>query len=140
MTTALDSNILAALWDRDDALNQVAEHALNSAAQQGGLVVAAPVFAELLADPGRSEGFLDSFFDQTGIAVDWDLPERVWRTAGQAFQRYATRRRKRAGAGPRRILADFLIGAHAHANGLALLTLDRRRYRVAFPGLRLIPA
>ena len=36
---------------------------------------------------------------------------------------------------PRRILADFLIGAHALRNGFPLLTLDDRIYRAAFPGL-----
>jgi predicted nucleic acid-binding protein len=140
MTTAVDSNILAALWDKDDSLNAKAERALDSALDQGGLVVAAPVFAELLADPGRTEGFLDSFFERTGIVVDWNLTEGVWRAAGLAFQRYAARRRTHRGTGPRRILADFLIGAHAHANGFALLTLDHRLYRVAYPELRLFPA
>ncbi len=140
MTTALDSNVLAALWDKDDALNAQAERGLNAAQDQGGLVVAAPVFAELLADPGRTEGFLDAFFDQTGITVDWNLGEEVWRTAGLAFRRYSARRSRHPGPGPRRILADFVIGAHAHTNGFSLLTLDRRLYRVAFPGLRLYPA
>jgi predicted nucleic acid-binding protein len=31
--------------------------------------------------------------------------------------------------------ADFLIGAHAFRNGLALLTFDARIYRAAFPRL-----
>jgi AbrB family looped-hinge helix DNA binding protein len=35
----------------------------------------------------------------------------------------------------RRILAEFLIGAHAHARGDRLLTLDERAYRAAFPAL-----
>src|ERR1022692_4697224 len=71
------------------------------------------VFAELMAAPGRSESFLDSFFEETGISIDWALDESVWRTAGRAFQGYVARRRKQRDAGPRRILADFLIGAHA---------------------------
>ena len=37
--------------------------------------------------------------------------------------------------GVRRILADFVIGAHALANGCRLLTLDDRLYRSAFPTL-----
>jgi hypothetical protein len=36
-------------------------------------VVSAPVFAELMADPGRTESFVSSFLEETGIAVEWDL-------------------------------------------------------------------
>jgi predicted nucleic acid-binding protein len=98
-------------------------------------VIGAPVLAELMAAPGRSETFLDSFFRDTGITIDWILPESVWRTAGRAFQKYAVRRRKQRDQGPRRILADFLIGAHASKSGYRLLTLDDNLYRTAFPQL-----
>jgi hypothetical protein len=91
--------------------------------------------AELIAAPGRSEAFVGSFFDETGIGVDWELPEQIWRLAGRAFQAYAERRRKQRDVGVRRILEDFIIGAHAVANGCRLLTLDDRLYRASFPML-----
>jgi predicted nucleic acid-binding protein len=133
MTTAVDTNVLIALWDRDSALSSAAQTALDAAFHRGTMVAAAPVFAELIAAPGRSETFVCSFFEETGIGVDWELPEQVWRLAGRAFQAYAERRRKQRDAGARRILADFLIGAHALANGCRLLTLDDRLYRSSFP-------
>jgi predicted nucleic acid-binding protein len=105
---------------------------------RGTLVTTATVFAELMAAPGRSESFLDSFFRETGISIDWVLDESVWRTAGRAFQGYAARRRKQRDAGPRRILADFLIGAHALEGGHSLLTLDDHLYRTAFPHLAVV--
>lgn len=138
MTTAIDTNIIVALWDKDIALNSLAQCALDTALRQGNLIVAAPVFAELLAFPGRGEAFLDSFFSETGITVDWILHEAVWRTAGRAFQAYAARRRRHRDSGPRRILADFLIGAHAFQNGFRLLTLNDRLYRAPFPRLSII--
>lgn len=137
MITSVDTNVIIALWDRDAAVSSAAQSALDAALAQGGLVVGAPVFAELMAAPGRSETFLTSFFRNTGIAVEWNLQEAVWRTAGRSFQKYAARRRGKRDPGPRRILADFLIGAHASERGYRLLTLDDRLYRAAFPGLAL---
>jgi predicted nucleic acid-binding protein len=112
-----------------------AQNALDTAFNRGTLVAAAPVFAELIAAPGRSEKFVGSFFEETGIGVDWELTEQIWRLAGRAFQAYAERRRKQRDKGARRILADFIIGAHALANGFRLLSLDQGLYRVAFPTL-----
>ena len=136
MTTAIDSNAIIALWDKDPALSHSAESALEAAFRRGSLVVAAPVFAELTAAPGRSEAFVDSFLDENGIAIDWDFDEQIWRSAGRAFQAYAGRRRKQRDYGPRRLLADFLIGAHANLRGYRLLTLDERLHRAAFPTLK----
>jgi predicted nucleic acid-binding protein len=138
MTTSVDTNVIVALWDRDAALSSLAQAALDSALARGGLTISAPVFAELIAYPGRGEGFLDSFCQDTGITVDWELGESVWRAAGRAFQAYASRRRKQGDSGPRRILADFLIGAHAFERAWGLLTLDDRFYRAAFPHLRIV--
>ena len=135
MTTAIDTNVVIALWDRDPSISSMAQKALEAAFHRGGLVVAAPVFAELLAAPGRTEAFVDAFLQDTSNAVEWDLDEVVWRAAGRAFQRYAERRRKQRDSGTRRILADFMIGAHAETRGYRLLTLDERVYRTAFPKL-----
>ena len=48
------------------------------------------------------------------------------------------RRKQQGDSGPRRILADFVIGAHAMHLASALLTLDRGLYRVAFPKLKIL--
>ncbi len=138
MITAIDTNILVALWDKDDALNSVAHNALDSAFERGKLVISGVVFAELLAFPGRTEAFVDEFLRDTGIVVDWSTDESIWRAAGRAFQAYAKRRRKQKVEGPRRILADFVIGAHAFELGYTLLTLDNGIYRTAFPNLRVV--
>jgi len=138
MTSAIDTNVVVSLWDRDPALNLAAQGALDAALARGGLLVAAPVFAELMACPGRDQAFLNTFFREAGIAIDWNLDEAIWRTAGEAFQAHAARRRRQGVAGPRRILADFVIGAHALRRAYALLTLDDRFYRVAFRGLEIM--
>jgi len=135
MITSLDTNIIAALWDADDALHQAAREVLDAAHGRGRLVICGVVYAELLAAPGRTEAFVDGFCEETGIEVEWEFGERVWRAAGAAFQSYAARRRKHRGAEARRILADFVIGAHASVSGYRLLTLDAGSYQASFPRL-----
>jgi len=135
MTTAIDTNVVIALWDKDPTVHLAAQNALEAAFRRGSLVVAAPVFAELIAAPGRTETFVNSFLEDTRIPVDWNLTEAAWRAAGRAFQSYAERRRRQRDPGAGRILADFLVGAHASTGGYRLLTLDERLYRAAFPGL-----
>jgi hypothetical protein len=138
MITALDTNVIVALWAADSTLSHAAQKALDTAQARGRLVVSAPVFAELMAAPRHDESFLDGFFRSTGIAVEWNLEEPVWRIAGHAFQSYADRRRRQRDHGARRILADFLIGAHATHRGYHLLTLDDRIYSASFPDLALV--
>lgn len=135
MITAVDTNVVIALWDKDASLSLAAQNALDAAFNRGTLVAAAPVFAELIAAPGRSEKFVGSFLENTGIGVDWELSENIWRLAGRAFQAYTERRRKQRDIGARRILVDFIVGAHTLANGFHLLTLDEGLYRAAFPSL-----
>jgi len=137
MTTALDTNVVVAYWGPDPSLNRAVQAALESSFGHGNVTVAAPVFAELVAGPGRSEDFVNGFFEHRGIASDWHLDEAIWRSAGRAFRGYAERRRKHRDSGTRRILADFLIGAHAVAHGYRLLTMDERLYRAAFPTLKI---
>lgn len=138
MTTAIDTNVLVALWDTDARLNTAAQKALDAAQERGALVISGAVYAELLALPGRTEGMLDDFLAATTLQVDWESREGIWRAAGKAFQRYVERRKTKKDELPRRILADFLIGAHASVLRYRLMTLDQRLYRAAFPEMEII--
>ncbi len=135
MTTAVDSNVIVALWNEDEAQNLAAKKALAESQMRGTLAICGAVYAELLAAPGRTEAFVDSFCGEAGIVVEWELGEKAWRAAGAAFQDYTARRRKQKGAEARRILADFVIGAHALVNKYKLLTLDAGIYQASFPKL-----
>ena len=46
MTTAIDTNVIVALWDRDTKVSTTAQSALDSAFERGGLMISAPVFAD----------------------------------------------------------------------------------------------
>jgi predicted nucleic acid-binding protein len=137
VTVALDTNVLVALWDASDSLHPVARAALEAVSNREALAISGVVYAELIGAPGRTETFVDRFCEEAGIVVEWEMEEKVWRTAGRAFQAYVLRRKKHGRAEPRRLLADFLIGAHALENGYKLLTLDGGLYKTAFPGLKL---
>lgn len=137
MRTALDTNVLSALWSKEPLASDIARR-LGDAKKEGGLVVGAPVYAELLAHPAASEPFVNQFLSDTGVMVDFDLQQRVWLEAARRFARYAKRRRKATAATPKRLLADFIIGSHALTQADCLMTLDPRRYRQDFPELRLV--
>ena len=122
MTTALDTNVIVALRDASDSLHVAARKALDDAWSQDTLVVSGVVYAELIVAPRRTEAFVDRFCEEAGIVVEWALEEKIWRAAGSAFQGYAARRKRQGGSRPRRLLAGFLIGAHAVENGYKLLT------------------
>jgi predicted nucleic acid-binding protein len=102
------------------------------------VIVCPVVFSEVLAHPTASEKGIQQFFLETGIQVDYRFTDAFWRKAGLAYAQYAARRRKSSGDQPRRIIADYLIGAHALLNADGLMTLDPSTYQRDFPELRLI--
>ena len=137
MRTAIDTNVISALWSAEPLSQQVSE-ALDDAAESGGLVICTPVYAELLAHPKASVAYVDGFLTETGIATDFDIGEPVWREASLRFAKYAARRRASRGGTSKRLLADFIVGAHALIRADRLLTLDASRYAKDFPELKQI--
>ena len=133
----MDTNVFSALLSGGTGAAPEARGALENARAAGTLVVSPAVYAEFTAR--RSPDFVDAFFSEKGVEVDWHLGRDVWRTAGSRYGDYArTRRRQKGDPGSRRILADFLIGAHALHFARALLTSDTRIYGTYFPELRVV--
>lgn len=137
MRTAIDANIISSIWSWEHTAEKIVEQ-LGTARQEGVLLISPFAFAELHAHPNMTADNVRSFINATGIAIDYKLEERIWTEAGLRFARYAARRRKAIGEGPRRLLADFLIGAHALVQADRLLTLDPTRYAQDFPELLLL--
>jgi predicted nucleic acid-binding protein len=137
MRTALDTNILSALWSSEPLARDISA-SLFAARAQGGLVICAPVFVELMAHPSAARNLAEDFIRDTGIAVDFDLKEAVWRLTADSFAAYAHRRRLSAGDSPKRLLVDFIIGSHASQCADRLMTLDAQRFIRDFPKLVLI--
>ena len=137
MRIAIDSNIISDLWSREPASNNIA-NSLFEAKKAGGLVISAPVYAELLAYPKSSREFLDTFLQNSGIEVDFILSKDVWHLTAESFADYAKRRRSSKSSHPKRLLADFIVGAHALLEANRLMTLDRNRYITAYTGLEIV--
>lgn len=135
----MDTNVFIALFSGEEEGSQAAQHALEQAAARGTLVVSPVVHGELLAGE-RSAEAVDEFFSLKAIEVDWELGEEVWRTAGARYGCYARDRRRQAtDPGPRRILADFLVGSHAlRSGGGSLLSTDARIFSRYFPELEVL--
>lgn len=134
---ALDTNILSALLTKEPQALALARQ-LVGLREQHTLVIPQPVYAELLARPEATPELLAEFF---GTVQVQKLPvpgEAVWERAGRVFGEYALRRRRSGGDWPRRILADFVIGAQLEGLGVPIFTADPVHYRAAFPGLAVI--
>ena len=137
MTTSLDTNVLIALWDASSGMTEAVSRACQHSRKRGPIVICGPVFSELLGFPRRTSNEIHRRLEDEQISIEWEFFERDWQTAGLAYQGYVNRRRSSGGGLSRRMLTDFLIGAHASVRGHSLLTLDQGTYRAAFPNLRL---
>jgi predicted nucleic acid-binding protein len=133
MRTAIDSSVILDVLIADPAHAQSSETALRRAAQEGALVLGECVLAEI-TPAFRSPAEVIEFL------ADWNvefLPSTRESAvlAGEMFQTYL---RRRAKSGPRRLVADFLIGAHAKLLADRLLARDRGYFRDYFKGLSLM--
>src|SRR3982751_409818 len=109
MRTAVDTSVILDVLTADPVHGVASEAALRRAAQQGSLVVGECVLAEITpAFPG-GKAEVDEFL------ADWEIDfaastKNASVLAGEMFGSYLRRRSK---ADPRRLVPDFLVGAHA---------------------------
>ncbi len=137
MRTALDSNILSALWSNEPTAAVVARK-LAEAKRQGSLVLSPVAYAELFAHPLTDEVYREDFYRQMEIVIDFEMTAQAWAETGRRFARYATRRRRSRGGEARRLVPDFAVGAHALLYADRLMTNDIDRYDRDFPELILM--
>jgi predicted nucleic acid-binding protein len=134
MRTAIDSSVILDVLLADPRHGARSEASLRQCASEGALIVGECVIAEIApALGGRGSEVGD-------LLRDWSLEfvpstEESAALAGVMFGAYLSRRRS---SGPRRVVPDFLIGAHAAVLADRLLARDRGYYRDHFKRLVLI--
>jgi len=133
MITAVDTAVLLDLLVNDPKHADRSEALLVQAYEQGSLIISPAVYAELVPQ-ARDREELDEWLQQAGIHVTPFTREHGY-TAGLAHSAY-----RKAGGKRDRILADFLIGAHALHEANRLLTRDRGFYRNYFSDLVILSA
>ena len=130
MTTAIDTNVLLDILIPNERFYDASAEALQAAAA-GALVICDIVYAELCVHFER-QNECDGFLESNEIQVQ-PLTREAHFIASRAWRAYRQR------GGPRnRIIADFLIGAHAQQQAGRLLSRDRGFYRQLFPSLPLV--
>ena len=129
MITAIDTNILLDVFIPDEIHGLHSRALLRHAYDAGEILVCDVVYAELV--PAFSDRIaldvalrnINAAYSPIDIATAYD--------AGARWAKY-----REAGGTRERIIADFLIGAHAATAADVFLTRDQGFYATYFPELR----
>lgn len=113
----VDTNVILDVVGADKQFGPASQKTLSECAENGILVINPVIFGEVGAWIESLEE-LDALLPEDLFRRD-PLPWEAAFLAGKAFAGY-----KKTGGKKKRMLADFLIGAHAAVNGFGLITRD----------------
>ena len=131
MITAVDTNVLLDILLPNELFVEASTKALEGVSAQGSLVICDLVYAELCVN-FKTQDECDTFLEENQIRSE-PLSRAASFLASQLWRAY-----RRRGGPRKRILSDFLIGAHAQSQASQLLSRDRGFYREMFRSLVLI--
>ena len=131
MITAVDTNVLLDVFLPDERFVEASSRRLKKAYDEGAVVICDIVYAELVPQFG-DETKLDRALAAINISLS-PLDKAVAYLAGTRWSQY-----REAGGTRKRIITDFLIGAHAALKADRFLTRDRGFYRSYFSDLQLL--
>ena len=128
MITAVDTSVLLDEFLGDERFGARSREWLREAYTTGAVLVCDVVYAELVPAFGDQRSHEEALgtINATTSSIDTSIAYEAGRRWGQY---------RRAGGTRTRVLADFLIGAHALATADAFLTRNRGFYATYFPEL-----
>ena len=130
MITAIDTNVLIDVFGNDPEFGRSSAAAVRACLQKGTLIACDIVWSETRAVFPDDAAFVSAM---TTLGVIFSpLNEKSASLAGSTWQAY-----RKAGGKRTRLMADFIIGAHALQQAEQLLTRDQGYYRSYFAGLKL---
>ena len=131
MITAVDTNVLLDVFAADPQFGEASAAWLRRCSSEGRLVACEVVLAELASVFPTSGEALEAL---DRLEVDFSPMESAAAVhAGVAWRTY-----RKKGGSRERLVADFLIGAHAMEQAGRLLTRDRGFYQRYFAPLEII--
>ena len=133
----LDTNVILTLWNQEPE-TQTISAMLNKLQTKHAYTVSPLVLAELHAHPNMTHRTLISRLQTMNIGYEYHYTQAMFDLAGERYAKYAERRRQDGGQTPKRMLADFLVGAYSACRSKQLFTLDLNRYQNYFPELTIV--
>ena len=128
MITAVDTSVLLDVFLADGRHGERSKTWLRAAYDAGAIVVCDIVYAELVP-AFRERSALDRALREINATTS-PVDSGIAYDAGSRWMRY-----RQAGGPRKRIITDFLIGAHAVAAAETFLTRDRGFFASYFPEL-----
>lgn len=133
MTWVVDTSVLIDVLEDDPEFGAASAQLLEDLAEEG-LAICPVTYAELAPAFGGSRALQEEFLVGVGVSFSDEWTRQDTLAAFDAW--YAHVRRRREGLGPRRPIADILIGAFAQRYQ-GVVTRNEEHFRPGFPELEI---